>query len=219
MKDLLPAPVYGAIEDHIAQRARRAQEGWEGGSDDEDTLTGELGATFRTAWSASIRINGDMWSWRMSYKKFRGHGPGAFEKESGADGIMQVEVTLGSKVQFKGLLFQAKKIGQLDGNLESQVKRMEEIASRGSAVFEYGPDSYRAISGHDYLAEASSGRPRTAPQLRPLGEFLAGDFLSCNYGLRGMHYDALRGLLSVPDGSAYRVSLAHRIMIEAYRRG
>jgi hypothetical protein len=118
---------------------------------------------------------------------------------------------------FKGLLFQAKKIGHLNGDLESQVERMERMAPSGSAVFEYGPDSYRAIAGRDYLAQASPGQARTAAQLQPLGGFLARDFLSCTYGLRGMHYDALRGLLIVPDGTAYRVSLAHRIMIEASR--
>ena len=111
MKDILPALIYGLIEAHIAERAQHAQEGWEGGSDDEDTLTGDLGATFRTPWSSPIRTNGDTWSWRMRYKKFRGHGPGAVEKKSGADGILQVEVTRGSEVQFKGLLFQAKRSG------------------------------------------------------------------------------------------------------------
>jgi len=153
----------------------------------------------------------------MSYKKFRGRGPGAFEKESGADGIIQLEVDLGSEMEFKGLLFQAKKIGQLNGNLQAQVERMEAIAPKGSAVFEYAPDSYRAIAGHDYLAAASLDKYPFEPALEPLGGFLARDFLSCTYGLRGMHYDASRGLLIHPNGSASRVSLRHRIKIEAYR--
>ncbi len=215
MKDILPAPIYDAIEAHITRRAQHAQEGWEGGSDEEDTLTGDLGATFRTPWSSPIRSNGDIWLWRMSYKKFRGRGYGAFEKESGADGIFQVEVTRGSEMEFKGLMFQAKKTGQLNGDLASQVERMEAMAPQGSAVFEYGPDSYRAIAGHDYLTEASIDKSRIGRALQPLGGFLV-DFLSCTYGLRGMHYDAIRGLLILPNGSAYRVSLAHRFLIEAY---
>lgn len=102
MKGLLPAPVYGAIEAHLTQRAQDAPEGWEGGSDEEDTLTGDLRKTFRTQRSSPIATNGDTWSW--------------------------------------------------------------------------------------------------------------------TYGLRGVHYEAICGLLIVPDGTAYRVSLAHRIMIEASRR-
>jgi hypothetical protein len=43
-------------------------------------------------------------------------------------------------MEFKGLLFQAKKIGQLNGNLESQAERMEGMAP-GLGGVEYGPDS------------------------------------------------------------------------------
>jgi len=214
MNDILPPPVYGAIERYLEERAQHATEGWAAGSDEEDTLTGDLGATLRTQGHFQIAANGDTWLWQVTYKKFRGRGRGAFEKRSGADGIVQVEVTRGSEVHFKGLLFQAKKLGLLNGELESQVKRMEKMAPNGSAVFEYRPDSYRAISGHDYL-ENSSDQASKAPKLRTLGEFLARDFLSCKYGLRSMHYDASRGLLNLPDGTAHRVSLGHRILIEA----
>jgi hypothetical protein len=217
VKDILPAPIYGAIEDHIARRAQLAQEGWEGGSDEEDTLTGELGATFRTPWSDPIRSNGDLWSWRMRYKKFRGRGYRAFEKESGADGILQIEVNLGSVVQFKGLLFQAKKLGHLNGNLEAQVRRMEELAPGGSAIFEYGPEIYRAIAGQDYLARVRLDKSGVASTFHRLGDFLALDFLACTHGLRGVYYNANRGLLNLPDGTAHRVSIPQRIMIEANR--
>jgi len=155
VRDILPAAVYEAIEAHITDKARHAHERWSAGSDQEDTLTGDLGATFRTLWSFPITTNGDTWSWRMTYKKFRGRGPGAFEKPSGAGGIFEVEVTLGSQMEFKGILFQAKKIGQMNGELQSQVERMERMAPRGSAVFVYAPESYRAVPGHDYLAQAS----------------------------------------------------------------
>jgi hypothetical protein len=217
VRDILPAPVYEAIEAHITDKAGHAHEGWPAGSDEEDTLTGDLGATFRTPWSPPISMNGDTWSWRITYKKFRGRGPGAFERSSGADGIFQVEVTLGSQMEFKGLLFQAKKMGQMNGELQSQVERMERMAPRGSAVFVYGPESYRAVPGHDYLAQASLDRSAIERALQPLGEFLGRDFLSCIHGLRGMHYDAARGLLFLPNGSAYHISVAHRIRIEASR--
>jgi hypothetical protein len=220
MKDILPEGVYNAIATHITRRAQQAPEGWESGSDEEDTLTGDLGATLRTPRARTVITNGEKWSWRMTYKKFRGRGDHADEKKMGADGILQIEVTRGSEVRFKGLLFQAKKAGRFNGNLDSQVKQMEELAPGGSALFEYGPKSYRAIAGRDYLAHVSPGRGRARSiraRLQPLGGFLAQDFLSCTHGLRGMHFDAARGLLFERDGTAHELFLLHRITIQAHR--
>jgi len=207
--------VYAAIESHLLSRARAAVDGWEDGSDDEDTLTGDLGATFRTASSLVVLANGAAWSWRVRYKKFRGRGGGAFETVSGADGILQVEVTRGPEKQFKGLLFQAKKVTARDGQLISQVERMERLADGGSAVFEYGPERYRAVPGHAYLQAEAPSRRSKAADLTSLGDFLGNAFLPCTTGLRGMYYDALRGLLLLPHGVAHRISVRHRISVEA----
>lgn len=215
VRELLPPAVYGAVEDHITQQAARAHRGWEAGSDEEDTLTGHLGASLQRDWS-TITVNGAEWTWRMTYKKFRGRGPGAFERQIGADGILQLEVNLGVEIEFKGLLFQAKKIGQMNGHLAEQVGFMESVADRCSAVFEYGPDEYRAISGHDYLADADLVNRRAAPTLRPLGEFLGQGFLGCDFGVRGMYFDAVRRILHLPDSSAIRTSLDHRLQIEVF---
>ena len=217
MKDVLPAPVYGAIRNHLIDRAKAAAEGWEDGSDEEDTLTGDLGATLRTSWSPPLFVNGTAWRWRVRYKKFRGRGRGAFEKESGADGIFQIEVTIGSGKHFKGLLFQAKKAGSLDGGLASQIQRMEHLARGGSAVVVYGPRRYRAAMGSTYLQKHStSGRIRIT-DLEPLESFLGDGFLPCMNGLRGMYYDASRTLLLLPNGVAHRISVRHRISVEAER--
>src|SRR2546426_834811 len=97
-------------------RARTAVEGWEDGSEDEDTLTGDLGATLRTRRS-TVTANGQTWVWRVRYKKFRGRGHRALERATGADGIFQIEVTTGDQKHFKGVLFQAKKVGTTDGRL------------------------------------------------------------------------------------------------------
>jgi hypothetical protein len=173
---------------------------------------------FRSGVDRTI-IDGSSWKWRIRYKKFRGRGLGAFEKESGADGIVQIEVRQGQergqeKVQFKGLLFQAKKPGRRNRQLSDQVERMEKIAPGGSAVFEYGPKSYRAIPGDHYIAFGRRNRKASTGQ--PIGRFLAQDFLPCAHGKKGMHYDANRLLLILPDGSAYKISLTHRLLIEAF---
>jgi hypothetical protein len=51
-------------------------------------------------------------------------------------------------------LFQAKKGDiRLNKKLREQVEDMESLAPNASAVFLYGPDSYRALEGHTYLSE------------------------------------------------------------------
>jgi len=218
LKDLLPAVVYDAIEQHLHDGGVRAREGWEAGEDEEDTLTGHVGAIFQTDWSY-LRANGDAWSWRVRYKKFRGRGPGAFEKRSGADGIFQVEVNNSLTIRFKGLLFQAKKGRDLNGNLVEQVASMERIATNGSAVFEYGPDEYRGISGKDYLEAQQTRASRSAvrDKLQPLGTFLGREFLGCAVGLRDLYYEATRGHLWRPDGSAIPFAVRHRLLLQVER--
>src|SRR5258706_12006601 len=112
MLDVLPIPVYIEIRKHLIDRSKEAVESWESASDEEDALTGELGKTLRKNWTSPVLVNGQSWSWRVDYKKFRGRGRDAFEKTSGADGIFQLEVTIGLEKFFKGVLFQAKKIGR-----------------------------------------------------------------------------------------------------------
>jgi len=165
----------------------------------------------RSRWSMPILATGESWRWRIRYTKFRGRGPNAFEKESGADGIFQIEVAHGPELQYKGLLFQAKKAGSLNGELRAQVQLMETLVPGGSAVFEYGPNLYRAAAADAYLA-ARQGSLETV--MRPLATLLAVDFLSCGIGQRGLYFEAVRGLLRRPNGAALRASLAHRIEID-----
>jgi len=215
LRDIIPQPVYDAIWAHLTQGARNAVSGWDDASEDEDTLTGDFGALLRIEWSRPIAADGETWRWRVRYKKFRGRGGGALERETGADGIFQIEVTRGDEKAFKGLLFQAKKLGGSNGRLSPQVERMESLAPGSSAVFEYGPPVYRAASGQGYLQAGSPSLRHKAPNLRPLDSFLGDEFLPCNAGHRGLYYDALRGLLLLPTGTALRVSVRHRVTIEA----
>jgi hypothetical protein len=217
MRDVLPAPVYEAVRTHLAVRARVAVVGWEGGSDEEDTLTGDLGGTLRTNWRVVPVDDALNWRWRVRYKKLRGRGRGAFEKTSGADGILQVEATRNSEKVFKGVIFQAKRLDRPVGNLASQVRRMEDLAEGGSAVWLYGPQGYLAVSGSSYL-EAGGDRGK-APQFETLSSFLGDTFLPCSAGLRGMYFDAVRGLLVLPNGIVHRVSIGHRIAVEIQSAG
>jgi hypothetical protein len=222
MRDVIPEPIFKEIQDHIIRRTKRAEEGWEEASEDEDTVTGDLCGNLRRDWTSAIPVNGGLWSWRIRYKKFRGRGNRAFEKFSGADGIFHVEVNTGDVIVSKGILFQAKK-GRGQG-AHGQVQNMEELAPNGSAVFVFGgPDGYHAIPGHLFLKEPGISDARVQTNdFAPLGSFLAESFLPCREGLRGMYYDAVRKILIVPQAEGTirtrQIALANRITLEV-RRG
>lgn len=192
--------------------------GWESASDEEDALTGDFCGALRSSWDTVQAADG-AWRWRVQYKKFGGRGKNAFEKESGADGIVQVEVHgPAGDIATKGVLFQAKKAsGSSRSDLRDQVRKMEDLAPRGSAVFEFGPNGYRAAASTVILREITN-EPRRIPHPHDsIGEYLAEQFLLCVSGLRGMYYDAVRKILVVPVEGAYRVvplPLRHRVRLE-----
>jgi hypothetical protein len=223
LRDVIPSSVFEAIQRHLRERTKHAEGGWEAGSDDEDTLTGDLGGSLRTAGWRKTRDVDDEWEWRVSYKKFRGHGQGALEKTIGADGIVQVEVrpAMAGEIVTKGVLFQAKKHkGSSRTKLKGQVADMEDCAPGGSAVFEYGPNGYRAESGASIAKKSNQDAGIPHPDM-PLAEYLADSFLPCESGIRGMYYDAVRGVLEVPtprgEPRFFQTKIKHRITISARR--
>ena len=221
MRDVLPPEIFESIQGHLIESGNTAHGGWEDGGDEEDTLTGDLFAQMRTKSWVNQFVRDDEWRWRIRFKKFRGRGRGAFERHSGADGVIQIEIEPHDRSPgiYKGLLFQAKKrsirrprTGLADPNLREQVEKMEAIAPGGSAVFVYGPDGYTAIDGNGL------GRIEAeAPNPQPLGSFLGDAFLGCRSGMRGMYYEAPRRLLIVPARGeilAYRTDLDYRLQVE-----
>lgn len=225
MKQYLPPQIFDAIQRHLVKVGDHAQEGWEAGESEEDTLTGHLGGQLQRRWSRFIIVDGDRWRGRISYKKFRGRGPRAFEKATGADGIVQIEIDLLDQAESitKGILFQAKK-GNIRRNkeLREQVQDMESLAPKGSAVFLYGPDRYRAIEGQTYLNELRTDARILRGKVSGLGSFLGNEFLPCNSGIQGMYYDALRRnlIIPTPTGSlrVLRVDLQHRISVDVAKQ-
>ncbi len=223
MRDVIPNPIFEAIQRHLRTVGDNAQTAWPAANAEEDTLTGDFCGRLRTE-PQRIRVNGgQQWEWSVRYKKFRGRGKGAFEKRSGADGIIDIEVTSNGAKLYKGLLFQAKK-GDLraDADLTEQVRNMESLAKGSSAVFDYRKDGYRAVPGDVFLERGPDRRILIQRNEHPLGAFLGDEFLPCSKGLRGMYYDAVRELLLVPiiganDVRAIPVELHHRLRIDVER--
>src|SRR5689334_11979510 len=102
MRDLIPSLVFDSIRRHLRTAAENAVAGWEPNREEEDSLTGDLGRLLITPRMIEVIVDGQVWRWRVAYKKFRGRGDGAFEFESGADGIFQIEATLRDVTFFKG---------------------------------------------------------------------------------------------------------------------
>jgi hypothetical protein len=195
MLERIPKTVLERIQDQLQTSGGRAHIGWDSGDDEEDTLTGDLGAVLRDGVSGVLEDGERKWSWKVTYKKFRGRGPGADEKPLGADGILEIQLTDSSdgRVLKKGLLFQSLKIGSKTNKaLSGQVQKMEAIVPNGSAIFEYGPDQYSAWPGAEHRDLRTSVR-------RPIGEFLGRRFLPCEVGKLGLFYDPIRRALIVPE--------------------
>jgi hypothetical protein len=201
LQDIIPPDSFKELQTHLREGVLHAEAGWEAGSEDEDTLTGDFGGSLRTHGWIDFPQSIEPWQWRITYKKFRGRGGGAPEKVIGADGIVVVEVHLGNGglMVSKGVLFQSKKAkGSSRGDMLDQVRRMEQTAPGGSAVFEFGPGGYRGASGRDILSAKEQQLTRIPHPEYQLGDYLAEQFLPCKSGLRGMYYDAVRENIVVP---------------------
>jgi hypothetical protein len=107
----IPAQVLDAISDHISIAVEKAVQGFWSANEDEDTLTGHLGACLKTGTRTVAvtreEINGP-WKWSIDYSKFRGRGRNATESYLGADGILELSLDMGYRRDTKSLLFQSK---------------------------------------------------------------------------------------------------------------
>ena len=214
MKNHMPNDIFVQIQDHLRKKAVDAEDGWEAGEDEEDTLTGHLGAMLQRRWTVRRVIKGRTWAWRVRYRKFRSKGKNALESTSGADGIIQVELEDSSMEEkfYKGLLFQAKKEGRVDG-LATQTRKMEELQPAGSAIIVFGPDGYRGLKSQNYKENGKT----ELDQAPPLSEFLSDHFLICNVGIVGMYFDPDKKILIVPSEPGPRFlhyQIEHRITIQ-----
>jgi hypothetical protein len=190
----LPNTLLKEIRHHFVRMSSRGEAGWSAGKEDEDVITGDLLGGLRTQKVMTSRSNH---SWEISYNKFRGRGKGAYEKESGADGIIQVEIFDSKKKSLfrKGMLFQAKKlIGQQRLDVVDQVNKMEGLASGISAIFVYSELGYFALDSKKYLKNKSYSRDRVK-----IGDFLSNEFMNCQVGLAETFYSFSDGYLTVTD--------------------
>ncbi len=204
MRKLLPSAIFDAVAGHLRRHAGGAHRDWPVNQANEDSLNGVVFAKLHTRRTRRINVDGHEWRWRMRTRKFTSGGLNSEEKQTGADGIIEVEIwhEATGRVESKGLLVQAKKAWSgRNKKLFEQVGDMERLAPGSSAAFDYQATGYRGVDGRSVLVADGDRKRLAESEDLPLGEFLADRFLVCKVGLRGLHYDARRQLLHLPPAS------------------
>jgi hypothetical protein len=189
---LIPDEVKKSITAHLSASMVRAVAGYLSANEDEDTLTGDLGASLRIG-SQRVRVEnveiGGTWTWSLTYYKFRGRGPKASESFLGADGIFELSVKWNEENEDKkSVLFQAK-----NSWINSDRDLLEECIKlstwrEAAFVLNYTPDNYEAFSIDEVLR--TRGRRSLTRDGTSLSTFLSGDFLDCLIGDMELRYDA-----------------------------
>lgn len=195
----LPNEVKKSITAHLKRSISRSVSGYLSGSEDEDTLTGALGENLRIS-KQTVNVKnpeiGGVWTWGVTYHKFRGRGYRATEKFVGADGIFELSVRGGGRpsTEKKSALFQAKNqwIGSDQGLVEESIK----LSNWREAAFaiNYTPSAYEAYFLDDIIRVR--GSKSQAPQGILLADFLANYFLECLVGDKNLSYDGSARKLS-----------------------
>jgi hypothetical protein len=188
----IPEPLQQAIAAHINEAVPRAIEGYLSAHEDEDTLTGHLGATLRTGTQTVFVQDQELgfgeWKWKIDYRKFRGRGPKAAESVLGADGLFELTLLRGTREETKSLLFQAKKEWKVDTALFGQAVRLT-TWREAAFILNYTPKDFEAIRLDD--AVSSRGSRAAVTQAVSLSHFLTNEYLPCHIGDTDVRYDAV----------------------------
>jgi len=214
----LPDEVKTAITAHIRDAEARAVDAYESGVEDEDVLTGQLGAYLRIGTQRVAVSNSEIggeWTWSIDYRKFRGRGPGATEKILGADGIFELRLHgIGRGIK-KSLMFQAKNEWSSDQRLLDQVVKLSTWREAACVI------DFRSGSIDVYTLDAivrSRGVRGDGSNAESLGSFLGTRYLNCDVGDTELAYDAKRRQLMWTSMGGRRVatsfSVGERIRID-----
>jgi hypothetical protein len=191
----IPESVKKSIQSHIRKAIAKARHLHKSGQEEEDALTGHLGAFLTTQRTRRVRVDGRTWTWSIGYSKLRGRGPGATEKVIGADGIIEFSIRDIEQNFIKSALFQAKRDNQSLQRLFAQTIALSPFRE-AAFIIHYGNQSYTAADWGKAFKQ-SLGLPR--PDEVPLDEFLTDSFIGCAIGDSELHYDRDRRILRWRD--------------------
>lgn len=213
----IPKKVLDAIQAHLADAIQKSVKGFWSANEDEDTMTGHLGACLKTGTHTvevdDAQINGT-WRWFIDYAKFRGRGKGATENRIGADGIIELSLSWAGRTETKAILFQSKLDWKTDDALVKQAVLLS-TWREASIVINYREKGFEALSIDSVLQ--SRGSRANAKDVLPLQEALNAYFLQCKIGNTDLSYDPrsrrLRWRAQSGITVAAQFSIPHRIRI------
>ena len=213
----VPERVRADMRERMESRIVKTISEFESASEDEDVLTGHLGANLTTharqVYVPSPELPG-YWTWSLRHRKFRGRGPGATEKKLGADGVIELTLDSPSGSRSKSMLFQSKMEGS--SGARGLVEQCAKLSTwrEAAAVFSYGKHGFQALTLDATLAaKGDLVRAKGAA----LSEFLAETFVGCEVGDTELRYHVEEKMLTWIDAERRRVAarfaVKHRIKI------
>lgn len=210
----LPEEVRSSILLHVNSAVKAAVEAHESAQEEEDALTGQLGAFLRTRRPIEVVVGGRTWVWAINYHKFRGRGPKATEHIIGADGLIEFSLDDVEQHIKKTCLFQAK-VGKAD--LQRLLAQSILLTTWKEAAFilNFAPDGYTALELDEALTLALRlGQPKGTA----LGEFLTDSFIACIVGDSELHYEPAGRILRWRDLDGQVVHTAFSVRHRFYIR-
>lgn len=187
----IPEEVKEKIRIHLNTKYPLALEGYFCSNEDEDTITGDLFANLRIK-NQKVNVKQDevkgVYTWSISYSKFRGRGINATENCIGADGIIELEITRGNRKERKSILFQSKQDWVSDSRLLEQCVLLS-TWREASFVLNYTPYEYLAYDIDSVIA--SRGKNTKILDAKNIVDFLGYNFLNCEVGDTDLRYDAI----------------------------
>jgi len=189
----IPKKVIESISSHVDQSIDQAIEGFWSANEDEDTLTGHLGACLRTG-SHRVEVEREQkeeifgtWRWSIDYAKFRGRGRQSTESVIGADGILELKLEFGQRTDTKSMLFQSKLDWSNDADLVNQSLLLS-TWREAAIIINYTPTSFEVFSIDDVIS--SRGNKSEAKNDIDLKNAINEFFLQCEIGNTDLTYDA-----------------------------
>jgi len=172
VSDLVPAFVLEDIFRHINNQTKSSEKKYINNQGKEDAVTGSLFTLLQTD-----RKVVDDWSWNIDYKITNQSAKGTFnENETGADGIVSINITHNEKIYTKSILFQAKKESNTKG-LSEQIKKMDRHLSGGNMVIIYSTSGFYAQTSKTFEVKNDN-------QIK-FDDYLKNIFFACKSGSWG----------------------------------
>lgn len=193
----IPEEVKLEIRKHISEKYKLALDGYFSANEEEDALTGDLGATLRVK-NQKVMVGNNQyerpgeWTWSINYHKFRGRGLGATESKLGADGLFELTLKIGGYTEKKSLLFQSKINWKNDPNLLKETVKLT-TWREAAFILNFTATEFEAIEIDTVIA--SRGKRPNEIITTPLDEFIGTNFLDCLVGDLDLKYNARSRIL------------------------